>query len=198
MEAKKKLSTRMMAINAILIAVMIVMMVTPLGRLPLPLVSVTIAHIPILVTVIVFGLYSGLIVAFAFGITSLLLALAAPSSLLDPFFVNPLISVLPRMLIPVTTFLTYRGLSALLKKWPKSDAVSAAVSIVVGNLTNTFGVYTMLYLIYAKSIFETTGESAMSLIITAVSTSTFIKCVVVVIITTPLVLVLKRVEKGKV
>ena len=56
----------------------------------------------------------------------------------------------------------------------------------------------MLYLIYAKSIFETTEESAMSLIITAISTSTLIKCVVVVIITTPLVLVLKRVEKGKV
>lgn len=191
----KTFSTRMLVSTAMLIALLVVMWFSPVGRIQLPIVSVTIAHIPILIAAIVFGWQSGLIVALAFGLISLFVALVAPATLLDPFFVNPLISILPRLLIPVTTFLSYRGLSALFGKGRKGDIIATAISVAIGNLTNTFGVYTMLYLIYARDIFEKTGQSALGLIITAVSTSTLIKCAVVMLLTTPVVAVLKRVVK---
>lgn len=193
---EKIFSTQMMVSTAMLIALTVVMLFTPVGRIQLPIVSVTIAHIPILIAAIVFGLHSGLIVSLAFGLTSLFIALVAPTSLLDPFFVNPLISILPRLLIPVTTYLSYRGFSALFGKWRRGAAIATAISVVIGNLTNTFGVYTMLYLVYAKAILEKTGQPALGLIITAISTSTLIKCVAVVLLTTPIVVVLKRVMRG--
>ena len=64
---------------------------------------------------------------------------------------------------------------------------------LVGNLTNTFGVYTMLYLIYAQDIFEKTGVSALTYIISAMSVSTVIKSVIVVLIVTPTVYALRKV-----
>ncbi|MGL5435846.1 MAG: ECF transporter S component [Lachnospiraceae bacterium] len=183
-------ATRETALTGMLAALTVVMLFTPIGRIPLPIVSVTIAHIPILIAAICLGVKAGLITAFIFGGTSLFIALTAPGSILDPFFVNPLISILPRMMIPLTTC----GTLALcrLMTGRKTGTIHNILSIVVGNLTNTFGVYLMLYVIYAQAIFEKTGKSALSLIITAVSTSTAIKCVIVVMITAPLAEVLQR------
>ena len=53
----------------------------------------------------------------------------------------------------------------------------------------------MLYLVYARQIFEKTGKEALSLIIGAISTSTAIKCVAVVIIIVPIVYALNRINK---
>ncbi len=56
------------------------------------------------------------------------------------FYANPLISVLPRMFIGVTSYWTYFGLSKLFKK-AKSvfvrASIPAAIAGVVGSLTNT-------------------------------------------------------------
>lgn len=56
------------------------------------------------------------------------------------FYANPLISVLPRMFIGVTSYWTYFGLSKLFKK-AKSvvvrESIPAAIAGVVGSLTNT-------------------------------------------------------------
>lgn len=183
--AKRGITTRETTLTAMMAALTIVMLFTPVGRIPLPIVSVTIAHIPILVAAICLGVRAGLIISFVFGATSLFIALTAPISILDPFFVNPLISILPRLMIPLTTCGTLALCRVATGK--KSGTIHNVLSIVAGNLTNTFGVYLMLYLIYARAIFEETGTSALSLIITAVSTSTVLKCIIVVIITAPVV-----------
>lgn len=175
-----------------MIALTIIMCLTPLGIVTLPMIRITIAHIPILITAILFGLPQGLMVAGAFGVTSLLIALTAPASLLDPFFVNPLVSVLPRLLIPVTTYGVYRGLTRLAGGRKGGDVAAVAVSLAVGNLTNTFGVYAMLYLIYAGPIMEATGTPALTLIIGLISTTTLIKCTAIVLVCTPVVLALKK------
>lgn len=56
------------------------------------------------------------------------------------FYANPLISVLPRMFIGVTSYWTYFGLSKLFKK-AKSvfvrESIPAAIAGMVGSLTNT-------------------------------------------------------------
>lgn len=188
--------TRMMVVTAFMIALTVVMAMTPVGMIRLPVVSVTIAHLPILITAVVFGLAPGLAVALAFGGISLFIALTAPSSILDPFFVNPLISILPRLLIPVTTYFVYRGLSKALGGAKSGDALACGIAVAVGNLTNTFGVYTMLYLVYAGKIMEVTGKSALTLIVTAISTTTVIKCIVIVVVAVPVVKAMKRMLKS--
>ncbi len=178
--------TKNLTLNAFFIALTIVMLFTPLGTLRLPFVSVTIAHIPMLVATLTLGLRSGLVISLTFGLVSLFIALTAPNTVLDPFFVNPLISILPRLLIPITTYY-------VAKLFDKDSKVRIVVASLVGNLTNTFGVYTMLYLIYAQDIFEKTGVSALTYIISAMSVSTVIKSVIVVLIVTPTVYALRKV-----
>ncbi|MCP1109978.1 putative membrane protein [Lachnospiraceae bacterium PM6-15] len=183
-------SLKTMALTGMLVAITLVMINTPLGRITLPIVSVTIAHIPILIATLCLGLGSGLIVALVFGMASLFIALTSPASILDPFFVNPLVSILPRLLIPVTTYGVIKLCQLIGKK--KRATIYNILAIIVGNLTNTFGVYLMLYLIYAKAILEKSGTPAITLIITAISTSTLFKCIIVVLITTPIVAIISK------
>jgi len=122
----------------------------------------------------------------------MIVALTMAVSPFDLLFVNPLISVFPRVLIPITTYFSYH----LIKKFTKNSAgtaIAVSASALIGNLTNTFAVYIMIYLLYAQHLLEVTGVSAFNLIITAISTTTLIKSVIIVLITTPVVMTLKKV-----
>lgn len=68
-------------------------------------VSLTIIHIPVLIGVMTFKrLTNVLILGFVFGLGSFLAALTRGSTPIDLAFVNPLISILPRMLFAVAAF----------------------------------------------------------------------------------------------
>ncbi|MBP9484268.1 MAG: ECF transporter S component [Negativicutes bacterium] len=183
---QKKVATAMM------ITLTIILATTPLGTIRLPLVSVTIAHAPVLITTILLGLYPGLWVALSFGLLSLFLAITTPTSLMSPFFMNPLVSIFPRILIPVTAYFAYKISCKIFTSKKKKEIISIGISIIVGNLTNTFGVYLMIYLIYAQEILEKTGKSAISLILVAMSTSTAIKCLFLVLVLVPLIKILQK------
>lgn len=174
-----------LAILGLLTAIMLIMAMTPLGTIPLGVISITIAHIPILLATLMLGLKEGLIMALIFGSLSMLKAITAPEGLLDPLFQNPLISIAPRMMIPITTYYT----SKLFSK--TSKYISTTVSVIVGNLTNTFFVYLSMYLFVRDKFEALSGKSALATIISLVSTSTLIKTVIVVIITVPIVLRVK-------
>lgn len=185
-------SLKIKVATAMMITLTIIMALTPIGMIRLPMVSVTIAHVPILITTILLGLYPGLLVALSFGLVSLILAITTPTSILDPFFMNPLISIFPRLLIPITTYFAYKLAKVLFSSFRVKDSLSIAVAVIVGNLTNTFAVYTMLYLIYAQDIFMKTGKPALNFIIAAISTSTLLKCILIVIAVVPIIRILKK------
>lgn len=191
---QKRSITKKIAVTGMMVALTLILTFTPLGMIRLPIISITIAHVPAIIAALVLGLSEGLTVALAFGISTLFLAISSPASILDPFFVNPLISVLPRALIAVTTYFTYRGLKKLLKSVSQGDNIAIITATAVGNLTNTFGVYLMLYLIYAKEIFEKSGTPALELIAAAISSTTLLKCVGIVIIVLPIVKALQKVK----
>ena len=175
-----------------MITLTIILATTPLGTIRLPLVSVTIAHAPVLITTILLGLYPGLWVALSFGLLSLFLAITTPTSLMSPFFMNPLVSIFPRILIPITAYFSYKISCKIFAATKKKEIISIGISVIVGNLTNTFGVYLMIYLIYAQEILEKTGKSAISLILVAMSTSTAIKCLFLVLVLVPLIKILQK------
>ena len=72
-----------------------------------------------------------------------------PLSMLDPYFLNPLCSVFPRLMIALVTWLVFTGL----KKIPyMPKIVSGIIAAVLGSLTNTIMVFAMLCLIYFAEI----------------------------------------------
>ena len=110
-------------------AVAIALSMTPLGYIPIPFlanVNATTMHIPVIIASIVSGPLVGIMVGAIFGVSSFLRAT-------NPFFMNPVVAILPRLLIGVTSYYAY--------KWTKSSLVTA----IVGTLTNTIGVLSLIF-----------------------------------------------------
>lgn len=127
------LNTRRIVIAGVLGAIAIVLGVTRLGFIPVPNVSgnATIMHIPAIIGAVLEGPIVGILAGGIFGIFSMLNDTTG-------LFGNPLVSVVPRLLIGVMSWLAYRSLASI------NQDVAAAVAGVVGTLTNTILVVGML------------------------------------------------------
>ena len=129
---------------------MLVLSYTPLGFIPIGAISITIVHLPVLIGLMVQGLPTGLFLGTLFGVISLLRSLT-PTGLLDPFFINPLISVLPRALIPLAAWGVYRLVLKALAGRKGAQHAAVAAGALCGSIVNTAGVLGMLYLLYGGS-----------------------------------------------
>ena len=129
-------------ITASMGALIIVMGLTHIGFIPwFSGASITIMQIPVILAALIAGKYSGLGTGFIFGVFSLIQAAIAPIGPLDPFFVNPLISILPRCLMGLCAFWSF----AFFNKIPKfSKIANYAISGLFASLVNTCFVLFML------------------------------------------------------
>lgn len=162
----KKNATVNLALLGIFSALIILMTFTPIGYLIIPVVqiSATLIHIPVLVGAVVLGPKQGTILGAVFGVTSLIRAAVMPQGALDPLFVNPLVSVVPRVLVGLFAGLVFVGLYKLMKKRSGTDLVAAAVAAVVGTLTNTVLVIGMLCLLSPEQMLGVNGSPLMAII----------------------------------
>lgn len=147
--------TRKLTFMAAMLGLTIFLDLSPLGAIPVGAVSATIVQIPTILTGILYGPLYGMIMGLLMGITSLLHALTRPVTPLDPLFINPLVSVLPRMLIGLFAGLVFMLLVKLFKN--KMRFIGATIAGAVGALTNTVFVLGALYLIYAEKIIMDIG-----------------------------------------
>lgn len=130
---------RQMVVVGMLSAIVAVLTFTPIGMIPLPppLPSATTVHIPVLLAALVEGPVVGLIVGFVFGVCSFIRAWESGSVGLTLFFRNPLISILPRLLVPLVAFAVWAFWRRLFKPGRVTDKAGAAVAAVIGTLVNT-------------------------------------------------------------
>ena len=90
---------RRLALAGAFSALIIVLSLTNLGFIAFsPVVSITILQIPVILCATLAGLWEGVFAGFVMGLMSLIKAAMSPTGILDPLFVNPLCSVLPRIL----------------------------------------------------------------------------------------------------
>lgn len=119
-------------------------LVPVLGNIPLGPLSITLIHITVIIAAIVLGPVQGMITGGIWGGITFIRAFIWPTSPLAVIcFTNPLISVLPRILVGAVAGYIYLKLQ---KSWPiKGSMVIAAVA---GSFTNTFLVLSEIYLFY--------------------------------------------------
>jgi len=130
--------TRKIVIAGVLSAISILLAVTPIGYLiTIAGVSATTMHIPVIIGAILEGPVVGAVIGLVFGVTSLIRAAVAPNGPIDPLFINPLLSVLPRLFIGPVAWLVWRAL----KRWPVAGLAAAGAA---GSITNTILVLGML------------------------------------------------------
>lgn len=156
------LNTRRIVVAGVLGAIAIVLGYTQLGFIPVPNVSgrATIMHIPAIIGAVLEGPIVGILAGGIFGVFSMLQDTTG-------LFTNPLISVVPRLLIGLMAWLAYRSLSRV------NVDLAAAVAGIVGTLTNTILVVGMLVafgLIPAAAVVSIIPQAIAELVIAAVLT----------------------------
>ena len=111
------------------------------GFLPInaAIVTLTVAYVCILVRP---TFINALATGAAFGLMSLITSVIYPGGFTQ-YFVNPLVSVLPRIAVGVAMWGVYR-LIRMLGKWAEIPAM--AVACPIGSCVNTFLVMTMIFL----------------------------------------------------
>lgn len=109
---KKKLNAKNISIIGLLGALTAVLGMTPLGFIPIGPTRATIMHIPVIVGSILYGPMVGGFVGLIFGIFSLINALVnmTPISFV---FLNPIVSVLPRVMIGIGSYYAYRSIKSI-------------------------------------------------------------------------------------
>lgn len=190
----KRLNVRKMTVIGVLSAISIMMSMLPfIGYIPIGPIKATIMHIPVIIGAIIEGPVVGATIGLIFGLTSLWNAITQPV-ILSPLFLNPLVSVLPRILIGIIAYYVYQGVYKLTKKVYASGFVSG----LIGSLVNTVGVLGMIYVLYAEkylTLIEQQGASAGKLLLGVAFTSGVPEALVAALIVSAVSVALIR--KGK-
>lgn len=159
-----------MTATSLLIALVFVLGQTPIGFIPLGVISLTIMCIPVIIGTMFLGLKAGLLLGAAFGTSSLIALTKAQAGALEyPIWqASMLLSLslcyIPRLMIPLVTHYVY----ALVSK--RGIGRGAAVAAIAGSLTNTvfylgflllfyvlIGEYSREFLLMIAGIFVTGG-----------------------------------------
>jgi uncharacterized membrane protein len=124
-QAQAGLSTRHIVVSGVLAAIAIFLGATRLVFIPMPTgVNATIGHIPPIIGGILEGPVVGAIIGTIFGLSSFFFATI-------PVFKDPIVAILPRILIGVFAAWTYMATRRLGEWW------AITLAAIVGTATNT-------------------------------------------------------------
>lgn len=192
-EVARSVNVRKMAVIGMLSAISVMLSMTPLGFIPLGPTSATIMHIPVIIGAIIEGPIVGASIGFIFGFTSFIRALTMPT-ITSFAFINPLVSIIPRMLIGVVSYYIYKIVFSVTKK----NTVAGLATGAIGSLVNTFGVLGMIYIMYAQKYVEAIGGdvSAAGAVILGIATTNGIpEAIVGALVVSAVVIALKKSKK---
>ena len=153
---RKKVNVRRMTIISLLSAISIMLSMIPLGYIQIGPVAITTMCIPVIIGGIIEGPMVGMIVGFIFGLTSMFRGMAGMAGVTGFVFINPLVSVLPRIFIGLVAYYSFK----LAMKIVKNTYVSGLIAGGMASITNTVGVLGMIYVLYAAEYAKALGQSA--------------------------------------
>lgn len=131
--------TRKLVAAAVFAALIVVMTVVPYtGYINYGLIEITTLHIPVILGAVMLGAKYGALLGGIWGITCFVRAFTNPLWII---FTNPLVSVVPRIVVGMVAGLVF----ALLARKIKSRAVCAVIAAVCATLTNTLLVLGAIY-----------------------------------------------------
>ncbi|WP_125761431.1 ECF transporter S component [Companilactobacillus hulinensis] len=141
------------AILGILMAIIFVQSLVPfLGFIPTGFINITIIHITVIVAAIVLGPKDGAIVGLVWGLGTMVRAFTSPTSIIDTtVFTNPIVAVLPRVIVGLVAGYLYLAFKNRFKK----RVVAMGIASAFGSLTNTVLVLGLMRVMYASALSQT-------------------------------------------
>lgn len=171
------------AILGILMAIIFVQSLVPfLGFIPTGFINITIIHITVIVAAIVLGPKSGAIVGLVWGLGTMIRAFTSPTSIIDTtVFTNPIVAVLPRIVVGLVAGYIYLALKNRFKK----QVVAMGIAAGAGSLTNTLLVLGLMRVMYASALsqaYTTQSDLLNKLLLIIVGTNGLPEMIAAVII----------------
>lgn len=201
-------NTKFVTLLGVLLAIQIILAVTPIGFIPLGFTKATTVHIPVIIGAIFLGPIGGLILGSTFGILSIIMNTVSPA--LTSFVFSPFITVggttgnlwsivvalVPRMMIGITAYYSYKWV----KKWNDKGIIAYATAGIVGSLTNTLLVMGGIYIFFGQQYAaakEVAFEALFGVIIGIIGMNGIPEAIVAAIIVATLCKVLKSIFRTK-
>lgn len=141
----KKVNMRSFVLASVFSAIIVLMTIIPyLGYITYGPVEITTLHIVVIMGAVFLGPKYGALLGGVWGITCVARAMIfAAANPVFEIFINPLVSLVPRILVGFVAGLVFY----ILKNKTKLGSIfSAAVSAVAGTFTNTLLVLSMMYI----------------------------------------------------
>ena len=199
MKSKK---TQYMTSMALFLAIEIILVVTPLGYIPIGPLNATTMHIPVIIAGIVLGKKAGAELGFVFGLTSLIKATIQPgitSFCFSPFvtigtmsgnYKSLLIAFVPRILLGYLAGLVF----GIMKKNNREN-----LGVVVGAITNTVLVLSGIYIFFGEAYASAVGvqySTLVTVLLGVVSTNGILEAILGAIVSLAIYKALKPILKS--
>jgi uncharacterized membrane protein len=180
--------------TALMIALTLILGLTPVGYIPNPfgIFPWTLMCIPVIIGAIVLGWRLGLVLGLVFGFTSLYLGLssAAAALIIQAQPVAMVASIfIPRLLVPIAAW----GIYTLTKRIKRPVAIGLAAA--AASLTNTVFFLGMIYLLAGEAVAAQFGLVGMAFLSMPAIINGLPEMALAVLICVPVILALKNVIK---
>lgn len=208
---KSKQKTKEMVLLTLFACIEIILMLTPLGYIPIGVVRATTLHIPVILAGILLGAKGGGIIGLVFGITSVIINTLTPtitSFVFSPFYsvgefhggiASLLIAIGPRVLLGLSSAWIYQLMLRLSKKVNLSLITSAVVNTLIHTILVLGGIYLFFGSSYA-AVKEVSLQGLFGLLCTLVATNgvleTLIAGVIVLAVGRALLPLINKKEKS--
>lgn len=135
------MKTKTLVYNALLIAIVVIMSVVPnIGFIQIGIFAITLLHIPVIIAGVLFGYKSALLIGTVFGVSSMIVA-ATRGAAGDLLFINPIVSVIPRIIFAFAVVLIYNTV----KTFVKYEVISSGITAFISSLTHSVLVISAMY-----------------------------------------------------
>lgn len=157
--------TQQLVYYAMVMAIIILMAAVPfLGFIQIPPIAITLVHIPVIIGTILFGWKAGILFGLTFGVSSMLVAITRGTAT-DVLFINPFISVLPRVIFGVLIYPIYTLLGKL-----TDDTVRIGVTAFLSSFLHSLLVISAIYISLNMAAWSGFNAELFRLILAAVLT----------------------------
>ena len=202
MKSKK---TQYMTSMALFLAIEIILVVTPLGYIPIGPLNATTMHIPVIIAGIVLGKKAGAELGFVFGLTSLIKATIQPgitSFCFSPFvtigtmsgnYKSLLIAFVPRILLGYLAGFVFE----IMKKNNRENL--GVVGALTGAITNTVLVLSGIYIFFGEAYASAVGvqySTLVTVLLGVVSTNGILEAILGAIVSLAIYKALKPILKS--
>lgn len=205
---KSKEATRQLVLLSLFSAIELVLMLTPLGYIPIGPIRATTMHIPVILAGILLGRKSGAVVGLVFGLTSLFINTFQPTAtsfVFSPFitiggasgnWISLWIVLGPRILLGFLSGCFYDGL----KKLSVQRELNTTITALLNTLIHTALVMGSIYLFFGQPYAAARGvayQELITVIMAVVTTNGILEAILAAILVTAVARALKSVVKER-